>query len=53
MRRSRGWILRRALASWVEREEERHRLTLEALDDVDAGRVTDDQTVRAWADSVG
>ena len=35
--RSRGWVLKQALADWVEREEERHRLTLEGLADVDVG----------------
>ena len=28
-------------------------MTLEALDDVDAGRVIDHHVVRAWADSLG
>ena len=35
-----------------EQEEERRRLTLEALADVDAGRVIDHQAVQAWADSL-
>ena len=34
-------------------EEERHRMTLEALADVDAGRVIDSQAVQVWADSIG
>lgn len=33
-------------------EEERSRLTREALADVDAGRVIDHQSVQAWADSL-
>jgi predicted transcriptional regulator len=33
--------------------EVRRRLTLEALADVDAGRVLDHQVVTAWADSLG
>jgi len=32
--------------------EERYRLTLEGLADVDAERVVDHQTVQAWADSL-
>jgi len=44
------------LAEKVDRiaacEEERSRLTLEALADVDAGRVIDHQAVQAWADSL-
>jgi len=51
--RSRGWVMKQALAAWIDQEEERHRLTLEALADVDAGRVIDHQAVQAWADSLG
>ena len=53
LERSRGWVMKQALAAWVDQEEERHRMTLEALDDVDAGRVIDHHVVRAWADSLG
>lgn len=53
LERSRGWVMKQALAAWVDLEEERHRMTLEALADVDAGRVIDHQTVHAWADSLG
>jgi predicted transcriptional regulator len=53
LERSRGWVVKQALSAWVEQEEERHRLTLEALADVDAGRVIDHQAVQAWADSLG
>ncbi|WP_417487338.1 CopG family ribbon-helix-helix protein [Maricaulis sp.] len=51
--RSRGWVMKQALAAWVDQEEERHRLTLEALCDVDAGRVVDHRAVLAWTDSLG
>jgi predicted transcriptional regulator len=50
--RSRGWVVKQALAAWVDQEEERHRMTLEALSDVDAGRVIDHQAIQAWADSL-
>lgn len=33
-------------------KEERSRLTHQALDDVDAGRVIDHLSVQAWADSL-
>lgn len=46
--RSRGWIVKQALAAWVDQEEERRRLTLDALADVDAGRVIDHQAVEDW-----
>lgn len=51
--RSRGWIVKQALSAWIDQEEERSRLTREALADVDAGRVIDHQAVQAWADSLG
>jgi predicted transcriptional regulator len=52
LERSRGWIMKQALSAWIEQEEERSRLTREALADVDAGRVIDHQAVQAWADSL-
>jgi predicted transcriptional regulator len=50
--RSRGWVLRQALTAWVDQEEERSRLTREALSDVDAKQVIDHPSVLAWADSL-
>ena len=52
LERSRGWIMKQALAAWIDQEEERSRLTREALADVEAGRVIDHQSVQAWADSL-
>jgi len=52
LERSRGWIIKQALLDWIDQEEERNRLTREALGDVDAGRVIDHQAVKAWADSL-
>jgi predicted transcriptional regulator len=51
--RSRSWIVKQALTDWIEQEEERDRLTREALAEVDAGTVIDHQAVQAWADSLG
>jgi len=53
LERSRGWVVKQALVAWVDQEEERSRLTREALADVDAGKVIDHQSVQAWADSLG
>ena len=53
LERSKNWIVKQALSAWIDQEEERSRLTREALADVDAGRVIDHQAVRAWADSLG
>ena len=51
--RPRAWIVKQALTAWSDQEEERHRLTLEALADVATGNVIDHQSVLAWADSLG
>lgn len=51
--RSRGWIIKQALAAWVDQEEMRHNLTLEALEDVDAGKVIAHTRVHDWAASLG
>lgn len=53
LERSRGWIVKQALTAWIDQEEERSRLTREALADVDAGRVIDHQAVLAWAENLG
>ena len=50
--RSRGWVMKEALAAWVALEEKRHQLTLDALADVDAGRGVAHEQVKAWAASL-
>lgn len=52
MERSRAWIMKQALSAWLEQEEERERLTREALADVDVGHVIAHQDVQAWTDSL-
>ena len=52
LERPRGWIIKQALSAWVDLEEERHRMTLEGLADVDAGRVVGHELVKAWAESL-
>jgi predicted transcriptional regulator len=47
--RPKGWVVKEAIASYVALEEKRHRLTLEALADVDAGRTLDHGEVELWA----
>lgn len=49
LERSKNWIVKQALTDWLDHEEERSRLTREALADVDAGRLVDHEAVRAWA----
>ena len=53
LERSRGWVLKQALSAWVDQEEERRRLTLEGLSDVDAGDIVDHKVVEAWASELG
>lgn len=52
MERSRGWVVKQALSAWVDQEEERRRMTLEAMADIEAGQVIDHQSVQVWADSL-
>ena len=51
--RPKGWIVKEAIASYVALEEERHRMTLEALEDVSAKRTIDHAEVEAWAHRLG
>ncbi len=41
------------LSAWINQEEERSRLTHEALAEVHSGNVIDYQRVQAWANSLG
>ena len=52
LERSRAWVMKQALSAWIAQEEERDRLTQEALADVDAGSVIDHQAIQAWVDSL-
>ena len=52
LERPRGWIVKKALAAWVEEEELRDRLTCEAMDEADRGLLIDDDEVKAWAASL-
>lgn len=50
--RSRGWIVKQALAAIIEQEENRHQMILEGLADVDAGRVVEQADVLKWVNSL-
>ncbi len=52
LERSRNWIIKQALTSWIDQEEERNRLTREALVDVDESLFIHHQDVLAWAESL-
>lgn len=51
--RPRAWIVKQALAAWLDREERRHQMILEGLADIDAGRTVDHESAKAWAASLG
>lgn len=53
LERSRGWIVKQALAEYVALEGRRNQMTLEALADVDAGHGVDHREVEAWIASLG
>jgi predicted transcriptional regulator len=48
LERPRGWIVKEAIASYVALEEDRRRMTLEALADVMAGRTHEHAKIEAW-----
>lgn len=50
--RSRGWIVKQALAAIIEQEESRHQMILQGLADVDTGRVVEQADVLKWVNSL-
>jgi predicted transcriptional regulator len=48
--RSKSWIVRQAVAEWLSEEQRRYELTLEALEDVDAGRTIPHEEVLAMVE---
>ena len=50
--RSRGWVVKQALAAWVDQEEERTRMTEEAMADVDQNVLIAHEDMLAWAESL-
>ncbi len=52
LERSKAWIVKQALAAWIDQEEERHKLTLEVLTDVDNNNVVEHQSMLDWAQSL-
>ena len=49
LERPRGWVDKEAIEGYLALDEERHRQTLAALAEVDAGTTIDHAEVRAWA----
>jgi predicted transcriptional regulator len=53
LERPRGWIVKKALAAWIEEDELRDQLTREAMEEVRQGLGIDHAEVVAWANSLG
>ena len=51
--RPKGWVVKQAIASYVALEEQRRRLTMEALAEVKAGRTHEHAEIEAWAANLG
>ena len=50
--RSRGWIVKQALAAIIVQEESRHQMILQGLADVGAGRVVEQADVLKWVNNL-
>lgn len=50
---SRAWVIRRAINELIEREDERDRLTRQALESVATERTKSHKRVRHWAEVLG
>jgi predicted transcriptional regulator len=46
--RSKSWIVREALVQWLAEEQRRYELTLEAIKDVDEGRLISQHELEEW-----
>jgi predicted transcriptional regulator len=53
LERPRGWIVKKALAAWIEEDELRDQFTRDAMAEARSGLGVDDSEVKAWADSLG
>lgn len=53
LERPKGWVIKEAIAAYIASDEERHQQTLEALAQVEAGRVVGHQAIVSWADGLG
>jgi predicted transcriptional regulator len=51
--RSRGWVVKEALASYIDWEEEKDRLTLDAIEEADHIGTIPHEEVVAWVESLG
>lgn len=52
LERSKSWIIKQALTSWIEQETLREKLTREAMVDVDNSQFVSHASMQAWAMSL-
>ncbi|WP_404414731.1 CopG family ribbon-helix-helix protein [Marinospirillum sp.] len=52
LERPRSWVMKQALAAWIDQEEERYQMTLEGIACAKAGQVVSHQAVQEWAQSL-
>ena len=50
--RSRGWVVKQALTSYIDWEEEKDRLTLESLEEAERLGTIPHEEIAAWAESL-
>lgn len=48
--RSKSWIVREAVAEWLDEEQRRYVLTLDAIKEIDEGRMIDHDEMKVWAE---
>lgn len=52
LERSRGWIVKQAVSDWLALEDDRRRMTLEALASVDRGEIVGQSEIDAWVNGL-
>lgn len=50
MERSKSWIVREAVVQWLDEEQRRYLLTMEAIKEVDEGRMISHDELKVWAE---
>lgn len=48
LERSKAWVIKEALISWIELEDKRHKLTLEAINDAHSRKVVNHTNIENW-----
>ncbi len=48
--RSKSWIVREAVVQWLDEEQRRYAMTMDAIKDVDEGRMIDHDDLKIWAE---